>query len=173
MGIIRAAIKWTAIAFAGMIAVAVVFALVMGGGGSGPNGTDAPPTSSQTAAEAQSTQAQTDAATETTTATATSTPTETQTSANEQNTVTVRVSYDGEWSGNVGSTASQRSVDGSGEETFEVDVEESFDAVSAVFQKMDEGDGELVVEIVDGGEVVAEQSTTAEFGTVSVSYSVS
>ncbi len=46
-----------------------------------------------------------------------------------------------------------------------------FDVVTANFQKMSEGPGALRVEIVSGGEVVAAQETTAEFGLASVTWS--
>lgn len=79
----------------------------------------------------------------------------------------VRISYDGEWQGALGKEGETRSVDGSGTETF--DIEGDAFVVSANAQKQDSGSGELTVEILKDGEVVAEQSTTAEYGVASTS----
>lgn len=79
----------------------------------------------------------------------------------------VRISYDGEWQGALGGDASTRSVDGSGTETF--DIKGDPFVVSANAQKMDSGSGELTVQILNDGEVVSEQSTTAEYGVASTS----
>jgi len=87
-------------------------------------------------------------------------------------TVEIRVSYDGAWTGNVGVADGGRSVEGTGIESFAIDVDPSFDSVSAVFQKDDEGTGTMTVRIIEDGTVVAERSTSAEFGTVSVSHTV-
>lgn len=79
---------------------------------------------------------------------------------------TVSVEYDGSWSGSVGSEDGQRSVEGTGPARFEVDG----DVVSAVAQKRSPGSGQLTVRIAVGDDVVKRQSTTARFGTVSVSH---
>ena len=82
-----------------------------------------------------------------------------------------------QYSGNFGSTRGQRTVDGTlGVEPDEYDVEAEtgtfeFDVVTATFQKRSQGPGGLRVEIVSGGEVVAAQETTADFGVVSVTWS--
>ncbi len=82
----------------------------------------------------------------------------------------VRITYDGSWSGAIGSTDSTTSYDGSGSETIDLG-EVSYDIVSAVIQKMDGGSGELKVEILKDGEVVKEGSTTADYGVVSIASS--
>lgn len=46
----------------------------------------------------------------------------------------------------------------------------AFDSVVAVMQKRGQGNGELIVQMLVDGEVVKEQSTTAEFGVVSLNY---
>ena len=59
-------------------------------------------------------------------------------------------------------------------EEFDVEAETGtfeFDVVTANFQKRSQGPGALRVEIVSGGEVVAAQETTAEFGVASVAWS--
>ena len=82
-----------------------------------------------------------------------------------------------QYSGSYGSTRGQRTVDGIlGTQPDEYDVEAEtgrfeFDVITATFQKMSEGPGSLRVEIVSGGEVVAAQETTAEFGVVSITWS--
>lgn len=78
----------------------------------------------------------------------------------------VRISYDGEWSGSIGSGGSTRSVDGSGTETFDIDGEPFI--VSANAQKQDDGSGELTVEILQDGEVIARKTTSAEYGLAQV-----
>lgn len=86
-----------------------------------------------------------------------------------EGTITVEVDYSGSWSGSVGDDESQRSVDGSGTEEFEVNPDSM--VVSGTFQKDDDSSDELTVRIKQDGEVVNEQSTTAEYGVVSVSES--
>lgn len=78
----------------------------------------------------------------------------------------VRISYEGEWSGTVGGEGSMRSVDGSGTKTFDVQGDPTI--VSANAQKRDSGSGELTVEILQDGEVIARRSTTAEYGVAQV-----
>jgi hypothetical protein len=66
----------------------------------------------------------------------------------------------------------QRSVDGVVPTDYTVEVEGgafSFDSVSAVMQKQG-AEGELTVQILSDGEVLEEQSTTAQFGVASVSH---
>lgn len=80
----------------------------------------------------------------------------------------VRISYDGDWSGSLGAGGSVRSVDGSGTETFDIEEDDPF-VVSANAQKQDSGSGELTVQILEDGEVVSEQSTSAEYGVAQTS----
>ena len=83
---------------------------------------------------------------------------------------TVKVIYSGSWSGAILDDEGSRSVDGSGTRTFSV----RGGMVSVTFQKMDGGSGRLTVQIIDGsGNVIAEQSTTAEYGVVGVVKDVS
>ena len=66
----------------------------------------------------------------------------------------------------------QRSVDGIVPTEYEVEVEGgafSFDTVTAVMQKKGP-EGELTVQILSDGEVLEEQSTTAQFGVVTVTH---
>jgi len=64
-------------------------------------------------------------------------------------------------------------VDGTTPDNFEVEVKTgflAFDSVSAVMQKREQGNGVLTVQMLVDGEVVKEQSTSAEFGVVSLNY---
>lgn len=79
---------------------------------------------------------------------------------------TVTIDYNGQWSGSVGSEDGQRSVQGSGRREFEIEG----DVVSAVAQKRDARSGRLTVSIASGNNVLKRQSTTAQYGTVSVSH---
>lgn len=81
----------------------------------------------------------------------------------------VRIEYNGEWSGTVGSGGSTSSVDGSGTETIEIDGDPNI--ISANAQKQEANSDELVIQILEDGEVVKESSTTAEYGVAQVSYS--
>lgn len=87
-------------------------------------------------------------------------------------TATIKVSYSGSWSGSLGSTSSAgetstSSVSGTGTKTF--DVSGSF--VSAVIQKSDDSSNTLTVQIIVNGNIVKQESTSAAYGVVSVSYS--
>lgn len=109
--------------------------------------------------------------TEKSTPTPTPEPTPTPTPTPEQETTyTVKISYDGSWRGALGGDGSIRSVSGSGTETFELDGEPSI--ISANAQKKDSGSGELTVTILENGEEVSSQSTTAEFGVAQTSTTV-
>lgn len=80
----------------------------------------------------------------------------------------IRVAYSGDWSGTIGDVGSTRSVEGSGTESFDIDVQ-SGDIVSANAQKDDDSNDELTIQILRDGDVIKETSTTAEFGVASVS----
>lgn len=81
----------------------------------------------------------------------------------------VRVQYSGSWQGTIGTGGSTRTVDGSGTESF--DIEGSPDIISANAQKEDDSSDELIVQILEDGDVVEESSTSAEFGMVQITYS--
>lgn len=90
-------------------------------------------------------------------------------SSDSGTTFSVRIDYSGEWSGAIGGDGSTRSVDGSGTETFEIDGNPSI--ITANAQKQEANSDELVVQILEDGEVVKENSTTAEYGLAQVTYS--
>ena len=79
---------------------------------------------------------------------------------------TIKISYDGDWSGSLGGDTS-KSVDGSGTETHSA----TGSVIVAVIQKDDDSSNRLKVEIIVNGNVVASETTTASYGVVSVSHS--
>jgi hypothetical protein len=95
--------------------------------------------------------------------------------SSETQTVTIRVTGTPgmPFSGSYGTLDRLRSVDGTTPDNFEAEVKTgflAFDSVSAVMQKREQGNEELTVQMLMDGEVVKEQSTTAEFGVVSLNY---
>lgn len=80
----------------------------------------------------------------------------------------IRVQYDGQWQGSVGTGGSTRSIDGNSSNTIDIEGAPTTIAVNA--QKQDDGSGKLTVQILKDGEVVKEASTTAEYGVAQVTY---
>ena len=72
------------------------------------------------------------------------------------------------FSGNYGDLGSSKSVDGTVPKTYTIEDPEG-DIISAVFQKQGKS-GELIVKLVKDGKVIKTESTTAEYGVVSVSH---
>jgi hypothetical protein len=79
----------------------------------------------------------------------------------------IRISYDGKWTGTVGGEGSMRTVQGSGTKTFPVKGDPF--VVTANAQKRDGGSGTLTIQILKNGEVIKEATTDAEYGMASVS----
>lgn len=79
----------------------------------------------------------------------------------------IQVSCECEWSGSFGGLGDSRTVDGSGSETIDVTDEHGY-GVTAVVQKQGASGEELLVQIIKDGSVVKEQSTTADYGVVSI-----
>jgi hypothetical protein len=84
--------------------------------------------------------------------------------------VQIKVYYDGLWSGAYGEAGAMQSVDGSGSQTYTM-TNPNF-VVSATFQKKDNSDSELRVEIVKDGSILKTGSTTAAYGVVLVSSTI-
>jgi len=95
-----------------------------------------------------------------------STESQSDSSGSDDSSYQVRISYDGDWSGSIGGDGSSRSVDGSGTETFDIDGDPFI--VSANAQKQDDSSDVLTVEILQGGEVIARQTTSASYGVAQV-----
>jgi len=85
----------------------------------------------------------------------------------------VRVLYDGSWQGAIsvteGGSSQTESISGSGSET--IDITGNVDIISANAQKEDDSSAELVIQILQNGDVVSEASTTAEYGVAQTSES--
>ena len=77
----------------------------------------------------------------------------------------VQVSYDGPWSGAIDQDGSSQTVDGNGTETFNMTGNPS--VVSVDFQKQDGSSGTLTVNILQNGNVVKTESTSAQYGVAS------
>jgi len=84
--------------------------------------------------------------------------------------VQIKVYYDGLWQGAYGEIGAMQSVDGSGSQTYTI-TNPNY-AVSTSFQKKDNSNSELRVEIVKDGSVIKTGSTTAAYGVVLVSSTV-
>ena len=93
--------------------------------------------------------------------------------ASSINTIFIRVQCSGPWTGNYGDISGQQSMDGSGDHTFTLERKgQIYWVVSVVFQKQDWGVYPLMVSLVTpDGEVLESQSTTAEFGLVTITWS--
>ncbi|MCK4596311.1 tetratricopeptide repeat protein [candidate division WOR-3 bacterium] len=76
------------------------------------------------------------------------------------------------FSGHIGNIGKSRSVEGSVPEEYFIVLENELDVATVVFQKEQE-EGTLVVEMIIQDEVVKSVSTSAAFGTVTVTYSAS
>lgn len=169
----------------GIVAVIIIFGIIGAGGSDDtsqpePEMTDTPtpePTSTPTDTPTN-TPTETPTDTETSTPTDTPTPTETEDAYQGYN-ISLRVEYEGEWSGSMtvyrdGSSQS-RSIDGEGSETIVLEDPYSIDSIGFNSQKKDDSDRKLtvqIIEVADGDkEIVAESSTEAEYGLAQVSKS--
>ncbi|GGC63377.1 hypothetical protein [Haloferax sulfurifontis] len=78
----------------------------------------------------------------------------------------VKIIYDGEWQGSINAGGTTKSIDGTGTTTYEITGDPYL--VSANAQKKGSGNDELTIQILQGGEVISEESTTAEHGLAQV-----
>jgi len=84
--------------------------------------------------------------------------------------VYIVVDYSGDWSGAISTGGNSRTVQGSGQTR--LDVPDDATIVSANAQKRGGGAGTLTIRIMRGDEVVAQQSTSAQYGVAQVSEQV-
>ena len=148
-----------------LVVISLAFGALLAGCGSGEEGSGSPPaeTVEQAAPE------------ETLEATA---PEEAQAADGSERTATVRLSgaegtvYAGSYGNLDGSEYAEGLLEGEPVE-FTVDLRESgFDVVNASFAKPDGmRDGVLKIEILSGGEVVAEQEAETQYGTLNLTWS--
>jgi len=85
--------------------------------------------------------------------------------------VQIRITYSGMWSGAYGDAGSMQSIDGTGSKTITLDNPSSI--ISTSFQKKDNSQDELKVEILNNGKVLKSGSTTAAYGLVAIASSIS
>lgn len=81
--------------------------------------------------------------------------------------VQIKVTCDGQWHGSVAVESTTESYSGYGDKIINVDADSS-DIVGVAFQKEDSGNGKLKVELIKNGKVVEEESTTDDYGVVSM-----
>ena len=79
------------------------------------------------------------------------------------------IKYDGDWYASLGSPEYPVKYSGYGSKTITMDCA-VWDKVDMVVQKQDYGEGELKIQLLKNGEVVAENSTTNATGTVVINY---
>lgn len=84
--------------------------------------------------------------------------------------VSFKVLYDGSWQGSLGTERGQRSISGQGDGHLPVD--NSANIVSGNAQKQDSGSGTLTVQILVDGDVIGEQSTSAQYGVAQVNENI-
>ena len=77
--------------------------------------------------------------------------------------------YDGSWYARMGDPNYLSEQAGSGEKRFSLDCA-SWERVSINAQKQDYGEGNLTVQLLRNGKVVAENSTTGTSGSISIHY---
>jgi hypothetical protein len=93
----------------------------------------------------------------------------TSTSNSDSGNTIIKIITNEEWSGSVGADSNTRSIDGTGNHQENMG---SVNIVSASIQKQTNSTGMLKVQIVKNGEVIKEESTTAEYGVVTISASL-
>lgn len=143
-----------------------------GGTQAATDGGTTPP--ADTAASTQTSEQQTDKQankeTEEQQQTTTQKQTTEQTQASTGFQIKVSCSEDCSWSGSFGTLASSRTVDGTGDQTIDIEGSDIM-SVSASVQKQGSGDATMTVQILKDGDVVKESATSAEYGVVTVNYS--
>jgi hypothetical protein len=79
--------------------------------------------------------------------------------------ITVVVSYQGTWNGTISDSSGNRTVQGSANGRFHLGNQTS---ITVNFQKLGNDDLPLLVEILNGTDVIESQSNSSPFGTVSI-----
>ena len=82
--------------------------------------------------------------------------------------VQIKITYPYAWSAHIGDSNDTNHYEGVGDKTFEID-ESDYDVIAAAVSKKDSNSDELKVEGIKDGTVVDMESTTKNYGTVSVS----
>ena len=82
--------------------------------------------------------------------------------------VQIKISYPGEWSASVGDESRSTSYKGTGDDVIKIDSSK-YDVIAAAVQKTDGGSDKLKVKIIRDGDTLDSESTTEDFGVVTVS----
>lgn len=99
----------------------------------------------------------------------TSTPSSTSSSSSgASGSVTLVINYPGEWSGAIADSSGTRSIEGTGSKT--IDLGNIDGAVAANAHKRDSGSQTMTISLTKGGTTLETQSTSSEYGFVSVSH---
>lgn len=83
----------------------------------------------------------------------------------------IKITCPVEWSASVGDTDTSTMYEGSGDDVIEIDASQ-YDTVAAAVQKTTSGSDKLKVEIIKDGDVVDSESTTKDYGVVTVSTNI-
>ena len=93
---------------------------------------------------------------------------DTSASKNDDGGVQIEISYPGEWSASVGDESTSTSYSGTGDDVIKID-DSKYDVIAAAVQKTDGSSDKLKVKIIRGGDTLDSESTTEDFGVVTVS----
>ena len=83
----------------------------------------------------------------------------------------IRISCPVDWSASVGDGDASTMYEGTGDEVIEID-ESQYDVIAAAVQKKTSGSDKLEVQIIKDGNVVDDESTTKDYGVVTVSTTI-
>lgn len=89
-------------------------------------------------------------------------------SKNDDEGVQIKISYPGKWSASVGDESHSTSYEGTGDDIIKID-EGKYDVIAAAVQKTDGSSDKLKVKIIRNGDTLDSESTTEDFGVVTVS----
>lgn len=96
---------------------------------------------------------------------------DTSASKNDDSGVQIKISYPGEWSASVGDQDTTTSYKGTGDDVINVD-DSKYDVIAAAVQKTDGSSDKLKVKIIKDGDTLDSESTTEDFGVVTVSATI-
>lgn len=83
----------------------------------------------------------------------------------------IKITYPGEWTASIGDKNNSNYYEGTGDKLFNID-EDDYDVIAAAVQKKTSGSDTLKVEVIKDGNVVDKESTTEEYGVVTVSTTI-
>ena len=89
-------------------------------------------------------------------------------STNGNEGVQIKITYPGEWMASVGDESTGTTYTGTGDEVIQI-YEPGYDVIAAAVQKQDGSSDKLKVQIIRDGKVLDSESTSKEYGVVTVS----